>query len=184
MIKKLKEILKPNRYRHSKNVAITAQCMAMLYDEDLEKSYIAGLLHDNAHNIPEEIQVSECEKYGIALSPCEIKVGSSVIHGKLGAYYATTKFDITDSYIIDAIRWHTTGRPDMTLLEKIIFTADYIEPGRNKAPNLKEIRKMAFTDLNKAVYMICNDTLLYLKSCNQVIDEATMKTLEYYKKWK
>ena len=70
----------------------------------------------------------------------------------------------------------------MTMLEKIIFVADYIEPNRDKAPNLKEIRKTAFEDIDRAVYLIIRDTLEYLKKTNSPIDNQTQKAYEYYKK--
>ena len=84
--------------------------------------------------------------------------------------------------ICDAIRWHTTGKPDMSLLEKIIFVADYIEPGRFTAKNLPLIRKMAFSDIDEALLKILYDTLVYLNSTGNAVDPMTQKTYEYYKR--
>ena len=80
----------------------------------------------------------------------------------------------------EAIRYHTTGCPDMSMLQKIIYVADYIEPGRDKAENLSEIRKMAFNDIDKAVYMILRDTISYLEDNNKVIDDVSLRTYEFY----
>ena len=77
---------------------------------------------------------------------------------------AEHKYDVTDPAILSAIRFHTTGKPDMSLLEKILYVADYIEPRRFKAPNLDKIRGLAFRDLDEAVYEIMSDTLEYLKA--------------------
>ena len=79
-----------------------------------------------------------------------------------------------------AIEWHTTGKPDMTLLEKIVFTADYIEPGRDQAPNLAWLRQLAFTDIDQAVCEILKQTLDYLRDQGGEIDPATEVTYSYY----
>ena len=104
-----------------------------------------------------------------------------LVHSKLGAVYANKLYGIDDEEVISAIRFHTTGKPDMTLLEKIIFIADYIEPGRDKAPNLKEIRQMAFIDIDEAMYMILKDTLDYLDKGEGEKDELTKDTFLFYK---
>ena len=90
-------------------------------------------------------------------------------------------YGVRDKDVINAILNHTTGRPGMTTLEKIIYIADYIEPNRKQAPNLAEIRKLAFQDLDKALLRILEDTLCYLGSLNNDIDPMTKKTYEYYK---
>ena len=95
---------------------------------------------------------------------------------------AMKKFHIQDRDIINAILNHTTGRPDMSELEKIIYIADYIEPGRKQAPNLAEIRRLAFHDLDMALVKILGDTLIYLKESGTEIDPMTQKTYEYYSK--
>ena len=91
------------------------------------------------------------------------------------------KYDIEDQEVLSAIRWHTTGKPDMTLLEKIVYVADYIEPKRDKAPNLKEVRKMAFVDLDQALLKILEDTLNYLGDSPDVVDMMTKATYDFYK---
>lgn len=93
-------------------------------------------------------------------------------------------YKVRDKDVINAILNHTTGRPGMSLLEKIIFVADYIEPGRKQAPHLAEIRRLAFQNLDNALQQILEDTILYLRDFPDDIDPMTEKTLEYYRKEK
>ena len=98
-------------------------------------------------------------------------------------YHADIIEDIIDDQeILDSIRTHTTGSPDMSLLQKIIFTADYIEPNRCLAPNLSEIRHMAFSSLDTAIIEILKDTLDYLYTKDHPIDPMTRLTYEFYTK--
>lgn len=104
-----------------------------------------------------------------------------MLHAKLGAFLAMDQYGVTDKEIVSAILNHTTGKPNMSLLDKIVYVADYIEPKRNKAENLPEVRKLAFLDLNQALYRILSDTLQYLDKGAGEIDEMTVKAYEYYK---
>lgn len=178
--KKIKDVMTKSRYEHTLGVEFTAAAMAMRYGADIEKAELAGLLHDCAKCIDDEDKLDECKKYGIEITDVE-KRNPFLIHSKLGAFHAKHLYEIEDEEILSAIRFHSTGKPDMTMLEKIIFIADYIEPARDKAPNLKEIRQMAFMDIDEAMYMILKDTLDYLNSCAGEQDDMTEKTYQYYK---
>ena len=178
---KVKEQLDPYRYQHTLGVMYTAASLAMKYEEDLKKAMIAGLLHDCAKCIPNDEKIKMCEEYGILLTETEL-LNKALIHPKLGAYLAKAEYHIDDPEILEAIKWHTTGHPKMGLLEKIIFIADYIEPGREEAPHLSLIRKTAFEDIDEAMYIILKDTLEYLKTRKGVIDPMTEETYHYYKK--
>lgn len=178
--KKIKDVMTKSRYEHTLGVEFTAAAMAMRYGVDIEKAEIAGLLHDCAKCIDDEDKLYDCKKYNIELSQIE-KNNPFLIHSKLGAVYAKKLYGVNDEEIMSAIRYHTTGKPDMTMLEKIIFIADYIEPGRDKAPNLNEIREMSFIDIDEAMYMILRDTLSYLDSCDNEKDDMTEKTYLFYK---
>ena len=90
------------------------------------------------------------------------------------------KYHVDDKDILNAVLYHTTGRPAMSVLEKIVFIADYIEPGRSKAARLSEIRHIAFIDLDLTMYMILSDTMEYLKKKSGEIDTTTEKALTYY----
>ncbi len=168
------------RYRHSIGVANTAACLAMRYEVSMEAAYIAGLLHDCAKCLSDEELLLRCRKYNIPITEYE-KQSPYLLHGKLGAFYAKERYNIEDEDICSAIKYHTTGRAGMSPLEEILFIADYMEPLRNKAADLDEVRKLVFVDIKKAVYMVTRDTLEYLKSMNKPIDPQTVVTYEYYK---
>ena len=178
---KIRDVQTPSRYEHTIGVVKVAELLALQYGVELQKAKIAALLHDCAKCIPFEEQLSLCEKYQVPLRVME-KANTELLHSKLGAVLAKEVYDICDTDILESIKNHTTGRPKMSTLEKIIFVADYIEPGRYKAENLPMIRKMAFENLDGAVRKILEDTLNYLKRTGCAIDESTVKTLEYYKK--
>jgi len=175
----LKRKLSPKRYVHSIGVEYTAASMAFVHGEDVQRARIAGLLHDCAKNIPVEEKLKKALKFGIPVSDSERK-DPELLHGKLGAYYAKKKCGVTDEEILSAISYHTTGKPGMTLLEKIIFVSDYIEPNRRMVPELPEIRKEAFMDLDGCIIHILKNTLEYLKEKNTVIDDMTERTYRYY----
>lgn len=178
--KELKKALTDKRYEHTVGVAYTAMCLAMAYDADIVKAELAGMLHDNAKCMSDDKLLKKCIKHGIKISDIE-KEQPYLLHAKLGAFYAGDKYGICDKDVISAVRCHTTGRPGMSMLEKIVFVADYIEPGRNKAHNLSEVRKLAFTDIDKAVYRITEDTIKFIKRDGRKLDEMTEKTYYYYK---
>ena len=177
--KTLEKELEPKRFEHTLGVEYTAASLAMRYDVSIEDALVAGLLHDCAKCISGEKLIDICEKQHIDINNVERK-NPSLLHTKVGEYLAQEIYDIHDSDILNAIRYHTTGRPGMSILEKIVFIADYIEPGRKQAPNLEEIRKLAFTDLDNALIRILEDTLAYLKDSEDEVDPMTRKTYEYY----
>lgn len=178
--KQLAKTLDYKRYEHTLGVAYTAAALAMCYDEDIQKAELAGLLHDCAKCMDNEKRLHICEKHNIPISEAEYR-NPFLLHAKVGAYLAGKKYHVEDTNVINAILYHTTGRPNMSLLEKIIYIADYIEPARNQAPNLVYIRKLAFQDLDKALIIILEDTLVHLKESEKEIDPMTQKTYDYYK---
>ncbi len=151
----------------------------MRYGCDIQKAQTAGLLHDCAKCLSDDKRLSICKKNHIPVTELEGR-NPFLLHAKVGSYLAREKYGIKDRDILMAIQSHTTGRKNMSLLEKIVFVADYIEPGRKHAPNLSEIRKLAFLDLDKAMLRILEDTLGYLKNSNGDIDPMTEETWRYY----
>lgn len=180
MDKKLKKYIDEDRYIHTQGVMYTCACLAMIYGADLLHAQVAGLLHDCAKCIPNDKKIKMCQKNDITISEFE-SANPFLLHAKLGAYVARKKYHVIDEDILYAIRYHTTGKASMSLLEKIVFVADYIEPNRYKAKNLQKIRKMAFTDIDEATYMILHDTLAYLKTNPKTIDITTNDAYMYYK---
>ena len=177
--KDLKKEMDDSRFEHTLGVMYTCAALAMRYEYDLEKAMLAGLLHDCAKCMPNAKKLKMAEKHHLEISSLERK-NPFMLHAKLGAYLAKKKYDIEDEEILNAIRWHTTGRPDMTLLDKIVYVSDYIEPRRDKAPNLPKIRQLAFMDLDQALIKILEDTLGYLGDSAEHVDAMTKKTYDYY----
>lgn len=168
------------RYWHSIGVADTAACLAMRYGVPMESAYIAGLLHDCAKCLSDEELLVRCSENNIPVTEYEER-SPYLLHGKLGAFYAKERYNIEDVDICNAIKYHTTGRAGMSPLEEIIFIADYMEPLRNRAADLDEVRKLVFIDIKKAIYVVTKDTLEYLESNNKPIDPQTVVTYNYYK---
>lgn len=175
----IRKVQDAKRFEHTLGVTYTAACLAMCYDAEIRQAEIAGLLHDCAKCLPNEKKIRLCEKNHIEIKEVEFK-NPFLLHAKVGAFLAEKEYGIKDADILNAIRFHTTGRPEMSLLEKIIFIADYIEPGRNHSEYLPEIRRLAFTDLDAALKRILSDTLDHLQHSDKEIDPMTKCTYEYY----
>lgn len=178
--KKLSKELDKKRFAHTMGVAYTAANLAMAHGEELYDAYLAGLLHDNAKCISSDQKRKLCKKYHIVLNEAEEK-NPDLLHAKLGAVLAKEIYGVEDNFIINAVRYHTTGRPGMTELEKIIYIADYMEPNRKMLPEMDKIRKAAFRDLNEAMILILQNTLQYLTDKKASIDQLTQETYDYYK---
>lgn len=178
---KVKHELDVPRYEHTLGVMYTAASLAMCHGADMEQALIAGLLHDCAKCIPEKQKIKLCEKYHLDITAVE-RANPSLLHAKLGAFLAKKEYHITEPEILQAIQSHTTGRPAMSLLEKIVYIADYMEPGRKTLANMEEVRRLAFGNIDECLYVILKDSLIYLKKKALPVDPMTEKTYEYYKK--
>jgi nicotinate-nucleotide adenylyltransferase len=179
MQRKLKKTLDEDRFEHTMGVRYTCAALAMRYSYDVEKAQVAGLLHDCAKCIPDKTKLKLCKKYKIEVSPAE-KKSPYLLHAKLGAYLAKEEYDVKEEEILSAIACHTTGKAQMSLLDKILYIADYIEPNRNAAPDLDEIRQLAFQDLDETMYEILKGTLDYLKEKGKEIDPMTRIAYEAF----
>ena len=184
---KISKKLSVKRLDHTIGVSYTAAAMAMRYGLNVDRAAMAGLLHDCAKYMTDDELIEKCTKYGIECSETELRNGY-LLHAKLGAYLSKEKYGIEDEEICSAVRYHTTGKPAMSVLEAIVFTADYIEPGRKVLSNFKLIRSMAFVDLDEAVYLILKNTLSYLndekeaEQSQKEIDKHSVEAYKYYKK--
>ncbi len=177
---RLEKKLKKERYIHTVGVMYTAASLAMRYGEDIATAMTAGLLHDCGKFASIVEQIELCKKYKIPLTEFELNV-PALIHAKLGVFLAEEEYHITDRRVLDAIQYHTTGKPNMNLLEKIIYLADYIEPGRKMIPRLPEVRTLSFTEIDRAVCLCSELTLSYLERVGRTVDPLTRQTYEYYK---
>ena len=180
--KQMKEELSDDRFEHTIGVMYTAESLAMRYGVDMTKAAVAGLLHDCAKCIPNAQKLKMCKKHDIEITEMEEK-NPSLLHAKLGAYMAEAAYGVDDPEILSAIKWHTTGKPDMSMLDIIIYMADYIEPNRDKAPNLKQIRKLCFENIEEALYQVLEGNLEYLSDRPDMIDPMTKISYDFYK-WK
>ena len=178
--KAMEKELEPKRYEHTLGVAYTAANLAMIHGVDIEKALTAGMLHDCAKCMSFEKQMAVCTKNHVQLSEAEAMEDSPLIHAKAGSMLAKTKYGITDEDILNAISYHTTGRPEMSLLEKIVYIADYIEPGRKNAENLPQVRRLAYQNLDDCMRKILGDTLEYLAHKRGRTDTMTQRTYEFY----
>lgn len=178
---KLSLTLDEARFKHTIGVMYTAGCLAMAHDCDISKAMLTGLLHDCAKCMSHEARLSLCQEHQVEVTDYELK-NKALLHAKAGAILAKIEYNITDEDILHAIAVHTTGEPDMNLLDKIIYIADYIEPNRDKAPHLTLVRRLAYQDLDVCMAQILNDTLTYLQSCGGQIDPTTEQTYQFYKK--
>lgn len=154
----LKKSVGEKLYIHCTNVMNTAIDLASYYNVSTEKAMIAGLLHD-------------CGKL------LNQKIGN-LEHAVLGSEIAAAKYEVTDTEVINAILFHTTGRENMTMLEKIIYIADKIEPNR-KYNGVDSIRELAYENIDKAIIKSLENTFEYLKSKNIEIDSKSFTTYEF-----
>ena len=143
--------LRPARFRHSRDVSRTAVRLAERWGADVEKARMAGILHDCARNLKGDALLASAAKQGLTLSSIEI-LQPALIHAALGAALAEQRFGVTDPEVLQAIRRHTTGAENMTKLDKVIYLADCIEPGR-KFPGVQQLREAAEKDLDAAVLL-------------------------------
>lgn len=174
----LKEKLPKKRYEHTLGVAYTAAALAMCYGEDILKAELAGILHDVAKAKKSSELKDDMKEYidpytdGDYVALIADKA-PQILHAIYAPYLAKKDYKIEDKDILSAIRWHTTGKKDMTMLEKIVFVADYIEPNRKKLPDLDRIRTLSFHDISEAVKVIAKSTIEYLGSQGMYIDKFT-----------
>lgn len=180
--KAMEKELSSGRYIHTMGVAYTASCLAMAHGESMESAMVAGLLHDCAKSMHGSELIAICEKAHLNVTAVERSNPTALLHAKAGAYLAEHKYDVTDWDILNAIRYHTTGRPDMSKLEKIIYIADYIEPGRKQLAGLEMIRRIAYQDLDWTMEHILVNTLAYLRTTDGQVDDMTVKTYEFYRR--
>ena len=175
--------LKPTRLQHSQAVAYTAASIAMNYGvQDLKPFLYAGLLHDCAKYMYGTEFVDYCNENGLETDDDESLL-VEVLHGIVGADIAEKEFGISDPDILNAIKHHTDGRPGMSFLEKVIHISDHIEPSRSfdMEPPLSEIRRMAFDDLDMAIYKMDKAIIDYLENAGKIVTKQAYRTVEYFK---
>ena len=174
LVKDALRYLKPARRKHSLRVALTAAQEAAKYRLDEHAVIQAAALHDAAKNL----DLSAPELAGFI--PPEENIPAPVLHQYTGAYLAEHTFGVTDAAVLDAIRYHTSGRPNMGELEKLIFLSDMLEPGRD-FPHIGKLREVFRRSLNECMYLSLRHELKYLKKGGGEIYPLTFRAYEYYK---
>lgn len=169
----VKEQLTEHRYKHTLGVMETAIKLAKKYGADEKKAELAAIFHDYAKFRDKAEMKTIIQEQGMA--PELLEYNSELWHAPVGAYLVAKEAGITDPDILEAIRYHTSGRPNMTLLEKIIYLADYIEPGRH-FPGVEEVREMAQQDLDKALIQALKNSMAFLMRKNQRVFPLTFHT--------
>ena len=169
----LKEMLPEKRLKHSLSVSECAIKLSDIYRCDKEKVKIAGLVHDCAKYFTDEQIEDRVKKFNIQLDPLE-ENNIALSHSIVGSYVAKEVFNINDEEILSAIKYHTTGRENMSLLEKIIYMADLIEEGR-KFPKVEELRNLTFSGkLDEALLLSFNNTIKFVIDNKQLIHPRTV----------
>lgn len=172
-LKFLREHLNPHRVEHSVRVMETAVKYAKIWGVDEEKAKIAGLLHDSGKWNDKDATLKKVDEFGIILNE-EERDNFHLVHGVLGSFIAKYEFGIEDREIIEAIRFHVTARKNMTTLDKVVYLADKLEPAR-KYDGVDELRKLAETDIDKAIMGVFDGTIKLLVDRGETIATETIE---------
>jgi len=170
---KLQKTLSPERMVHTRGVVEAALELARQYGADLEEARLGALLHDCARELRAEVLLELVQRYGIPLKD-EDKVIPDILHGQVGARLAREEYGVTNETVLLAIERHTVGHPSMSLLDKIIFLADMIEPGR-VFPGVDKLRELARKDLDKAVLAGFDSTIGYVVARHGYLHPAAIQ---------
>jgi predicted HD superfamily hydrolase involved in NAD metabolism len=177
IIEYLKNNLNPQRYEHSLRVRDTSIALAQHYKADVNKARLAGLTHDCAKNMEDAEIGNIIVKFGYNIEGIYKKT-PNLMHGLAGAILSEKVMGIEDKDILNSISYHTTGRNNMSVLEKIIYIADYIEPMRN-FPGVDELRKLASGDLDDALLLSFDNTIKYVITKGQLLHMDTIEARNY-----
>lgn len=181
--KQLHSQLSEKRFLHTLGVAYLSASLAMCYGVSHRRALVAGLLHDCAKNLPDVFLLEQCKQLALPVSAAEERM-PFLLHGTYGAYLAKAKYGVTDPEILNAVRYHTTGRSGMSMLEQIVFVADYLETGRSHQtePPLDVLRRRAFQNLDEVTLLVLENTVRYLSGEGKEMDPATEEVYAYYRK--
>ncbi|EPH99531.1 HAD superfamily hydrolase [Enterococcus sp. DIV0213j] len=177
LLQKVQMRMSEQRFKHVLGVEEAAVALAEKYGASPEKASIAALTHDYAKERPDDEFIMVINRDGY--DPELLNYGNAIWHGLVGASFVERELGITDEEILQAIRVHTTGAAEMSVLDKIIYVADYIEPGRT-FPGVKDAREIAMSSLDDAVAFETKHTLLHLLENEQQIYPKTIETYNYW----
>lgn len=172
-------LLKTQRVRHVIGCSETAAALAEHYGADVTDAARAGMLHDVTKALTGEEQLKLCEEYGMILNHFE-RENPKLLHAKTGAAVARRLFGENEA-VCSAIKWHTTGRAGMSLLEKIIYLADYVEPSRD-FDGIGELRSLTWQNLDAAMLLGLEMTMQQLREKGSAIDPDSLAAYRYFQK--
>lgn len=178
IFEELKKTISPKRLKHTLGVLEVAKKLGEKYNISQEKIEIAVLMHDFFKEREFEELKEICSSYNYKELYGE-KAEKEIIHGFAGAVYAIEKFKIYDINILNAIKYHTVGRENMSLLEKIVYISDGIEPGR-EYPAVNRIREITFEDIDEGILYEIEEKIKYLEKNKREIHGNTLKMKEYF----
>jgi len=167
------------RLAHSLNVEREARALAAHWRVDAERAARAGLLHDCAKGLSLTRMQELVLAGGLRLDK-ETWDSRALLHAPVGAYLARLAHGENDPEILEAIRWHTTGRPGMTALEKIIYLADMIEPDRAPCDALPAIRALVWEDLDRAMLLALRGSAAYVRQSRCPLHADTLEALRWF----
>ena len=174
---KLRHALDRQRFEHTLGVEETARAMARRFGEDEDKAALAGLLHDCAKCMPlsQMLKAARCEQVDDVM-----RESKALMHALAGRCVAEDIYNVHDEDVLGAIRWHTTGRAGMTRLEKIVYLADMIEPGRKPFPGIDALREACERDLDEAMHLALRMSLEHVQAQGKTLHPDTLAALHDY----
>lgn len=172
--KRLQDLMRSERYAHAKRVSDVAGSLAMQYGVDTERAKLAGIVHDCARDFPPSVLLQKAREFDILIDTVEQLV-PVLLHGSVGAAMAERELGISDPEVLSAVRFHTTGKKNMSVLEKIIYLADYIEPDRT-FPGIEDVRRLAYINLDKGLLKAFDGSIAYMVQTGGFIHILTIQS--------
>lgn len=169
----IKQRLSPNRYQHSLRVADMALILARRYTEDESWAYLAGVLHDYARDLPPEQLLSIARQYGLIKQEIESEL-PELLHGPVAAFLLPNELATIPKAVLEAISCHTLGSVPMSKLDKILFLADMIEPGRCY-PGVGELRREVLLDLDQAMLLALESSIRYCLDNGKILHPLSVE---------
>lgn len=165
-----------NRFNHTLRVVKESKKLAKIHNIDMDKAITSALLHDCAKFEDKNKLLNMAYDFDIMRNNI-MKLNNHLIHAPLGAILAEYKYNVLDKDILNAIKYHTTGRRNMSQLEKLTYIADYIEPAR-KFNGIEKVRQLAYLDLDRSTLLAMDESLIFLINNDRIISKDTFEARE------
>lgn len=178
----IKDLMGNKRFKHSVNVADMSVRLAKKFGVDEDKAYIAGILHDCQKEADREIMLKEAKESGFYIDPVELDC-FKLWHGIAAAYYVRERLKIEDKDILNAIRFHTVGRANMSALEKIVFLADMVSEERSY-PDVEKYRAAVMKDLNNGMFLTLRWSIMKTLGLGNTVPICTLEAYNFYAPYK